>query len=114
MVMDKSLKKLVHLLRQIIDDAGYALVCNTSDDTRAFCIKQYNNVYRRLAALDAELASSFAPLSDEVSLGVIRLSARDMAWFIVDYLRQQRRRSFWGCIGALFCVESEEFEEAFG
>ena len=69
---------------------------------------------RRLAALDAELASSFAPLSNDVSLGVIRLSARDMAWFIVDYLRKQRQRSFWGCIGALFFVEPEEFEEAFG
>ena len=110
--MDKTLKKLVHLLRQIIDDAGYALVCNAGDDTRLFCIRQYNNVYRRLTELDPELASSFAPLSSDVSLGVIRISARDMTWRLIDYLRKQRRRSFWNCVAAFFMIEESDFVDA--
>ena len=96
--MEKSIKKLIPVLRQIADDAGYALVCNTDDGTRLFCIQQFNNVYGRLLDLDAELAESFAPLADDVSLGVIRISARDMTWILIDYLRKQRQGSFWGLL----------------
>ncbi len=64
---DKTLKKLIHLLRQIMHDAGYAIISNESDDSRLFCIEQYNRIYTRLMEVDRALASVFAPLAPDSS-----------------------------------------------
>ena len=110
--MNKTLKKLIRLLQQIVDDAGYALVSRTGDDTRLFCIRQYNNVYGRLLELDASLAEPFGPLSENVSVGVVRLTARDMAWSLSEELRKRRYGAIWECIFAPLICTAAEFDEA--
>lgn len=97
---DKTLKKLIHLLRQIMHDAGYAIISNESDDSRLFCIEQYNRIYTRLMEVDRALASVFAPLAPDSSPGIVRMAARDMASMLIEHLRKDRYRGimpecFW-------------------
>lgn len=88
--MEKSIKKLVYLLHQITHDAGFALLSEEGEETRRFCIEQYNNIRLRLVELDTELAARFEPLSAKASVGMVRVAARDMAGILVEYLRNNR------------------------
>ena len=88
--MEKSIKKLVYLLHQIMNDAGFALLSNEGEDTRRFCIEQYNNIRIRLAELDTELGARFEPLPVQASVGMVRVAARDMAGFLIEHLRKNR------------------------
>jgi len=94
--MEKSIKKLVYLLHQIMNDAGLALLSNEGEDTRRFCIEQYNNIRKRLAELDDELAARFEPLPKKASVGMVRVAARDMAGHLIDYLQSNRKWSSMG------------------
>jgi hypothetical protein len=104
--MDKTIKKLVHLLQQITHDAGYAIISNESDATRRFCIQQYNRICLRLMELDRDLASRFAPLPPDCSPGLVRMAARDMACSLKEHLRDRPRPSFAGCLWEAFCSAS--------
>ncbi len=88
--MEKSIKKLVYLLHQITKDAGFALLSNEGEDTRRFCIEQYNNIRQRVTELDADLGGRFEPLSGHASVGMVRMAAREMADILVDYLRNNQ------------------------
>ena len=94
--MEKSIKKLVFLLHQIMNDAGLALLSNEGEDVRRFCIEQYNNIRMRLAELDNELAARFEPLPRKASVGMVRVAARDMAGYLIEYLRNDRSWSSMG------------------
>ncbi len=96
--MEKSIKKLVFLLQQVVNDAGFALLQNNGDETRHYCIEQYNKICSRLAELDSDLGAKFQPLSNRASVGMVRVAARDMASQLVDYLREQRRWSSMGIV----------------
>ncbi len=99
--MEKSIKKLVYLLRQIMNDAGFALLSHEDEDARRFCVEQYNNIRNRLAELDASLVASFAPLPVQASAGAVRVAARDMAWFLIDFLKNNSNRSTMACFPGL-------------
>ena len=96
--MEKSIKKLVYLLQQVVNDAGLALLQNEEDDARHFCIDQYNKICARLAELDSELAGRFQPLSSRASVGMVRVAARDMAAHLIDYMHDHRRWSSMGIV----------------
>lgn len=106
--MEKSIKKLVYLLHQITNDAGFALLNNEGDDARHFCIEQYNNIQARLAELDRELAARFEPLPTKASVGTVRVAARDMAGFLIDYLRNSRSWSSMGLFPGLMWFFQDE------
>ena len=91
--MEKSIKKLVLLLHQITKDAGFALLQNEGEETRLFCVEQYNNICSRVAELDGELGAQFEQLSPKASVGMVRVAARDMAGRLMEYLHNRKNWS---------------------
>ena len=91
---EKTLKKLIHLLKQIMHDAGYAIISNESEDSRLFCIEQYNRIYTRLMEIDRALASCFAPLAPDSSPGIVRMASRDMACMLIEHVGKDRYQGF--------------------
>ena len=78
------------MLHQIMNDAGFALLYNEGEDTRLFCVTQYNNIQSRLAELDIDLGTQFEPLSNNASVGMVRVAARDLAGYLIDYLQNRQ------------------------
>ncbi len=91
--MEKSIKKLVYMLHQIMNDAGFALLHNEGEETRLFCVAQYNNIRSRLTELDVDLGAQFEPLSNKASVGMVRVAARDMAGQLIEYLQNRQNWS---------------------
>lgn len=78
------------MLHQVMHDAGFALLSDEGDDTRRFIVEQYNKIQTRLAEIDRDLGARFEPLPGKASPGTVRIAARDMAGFLIDYLRNNR------------------------
>ncbi|WP_457654130.1 hypothetical protein [Rhodocaloribacter sp.] len=90
--MERELNRLARLLREIVADAGYAMVYCPEPETVAFCRRQYERIARRLRMLDPSFAR-LPVLPEDASPGAVRVLAREAAFRVERTLRRMRRRS---------------------
>lgn len=77
--MNRDLTNLVDTLREIAYDAGRALLFPVDADTTRRYAARYNGVYGQLCKHTPRVASALTPLSEDASVGCIRIAARAAA-----------------------------------
>jgi hypothetical protein len=78
MQREQEIKKMINVLRQTARMASQAERSKSDLDVAAFCLARYNRVLARLSEIEPGVATVFAPLAAESSLGVVALASRQL------------------------------------
>ena len=71
-----EIDRLMRVLHEVLQDAGFAIVSQGPTDVPLWCIQQYNRVLIRLETLDKDLARGIRPLSEHATALDVRMAAR--------------------------------------
>ena len=78
--MDASTKAFIDLLDHLNREAGFAIL-QEGDELRLI-IDEYNDIYDKLAREKTEIAYRFSRLGMDASAGTLRMTVRDMIYFL--------------------------------
>lgn len=78
--MDASTKAFIDLLDHLNREAGFAIM-QDGNQLRSI-IEDYNDIYDKIAREKTEIAYRFSRLGTDASAGTLRMTVRDMIYFL--------------------------------
>jgi hypothetical protein len=101
MEREKEIYKLVNVLRRTARMATHSHWTESSEDTAAHGVQQYNRVLNRLKEIDPTISEVFTPIAENSSLSVVSMACRQLAAYYEDEVGESKDwggdwRGVWG------------------
>ncbi len=112
MEREQELKKLINVLHRTARTAARVQWMNVGENEARFATGQFNRILARLAELDPNVKTVFAPLPEDSSLTTVAMACRQVVSYFEDEIKVEDER--WGpgfAAGFKFpCGEAKDFK----